>query len=243
MDYVLNTGVAAGARLWLVVLATDETLEYESRQVVAGRDVQLLHARIPSKVDVTPETLAEMELALPATAGLLPTGLDAIGYACTSGATVIGPEAVERAVQTVQPGVPVTNPISAVKAALNALAARKIAMVTPYVSAVTAPMRALLSRDGIDVLSEVSFAEGDDRKVARIDPASTRAAMLDAARAEGVEAVFASCTNLQTFVVIEEVEAALDLPVVTSNQALIWHMLRLSGASARGWGPGRLFAV
>ena len=85
MDYVLNTGVAAGARLGLVVLATDETLEYEARQVVAGRDVQLLHARIPSKVDVTPETLAEMELALPATAGLLPTGLDAIGYACTSG--------------------------------------------------------------------------------------------------------------------------------------------------------------
>jgi maleate isomerase len=115
-------------------------------------------------------------------------------------------------------------------------------MVTPYVASVTAPMRALLAANGIETLHEVSFAEGDDRRVARIDPASTRAALLEAAGTPGVEALFASCTNLQTFAIIEEVEAQTGLPVVTSNQALIWHMLRLAGADAAGWGPGRLFS-
>jgi maleate isomerase len=79
--------------------------------------------------------------------------------------------------------------------------------------------------------------------VARITEASTRRAMLEAARVPGVEAVFASCTNLRTFGVIGAVEAELGLPVVTSNQALLWDMLRRAGADARGWGPGRLFAM
>lgn len=243
MEYTFNDGVGSGARLGLIVLQTDETMEFEARQVLAGRDVQMLHTRIPNQVEVTTATLAQMKEDLPATAALLPEALDAIGYGCTSASTVIGPEAVAQAVGTVQPGVPFTNPISAVMAALEALGASRIAMVTPYVESVTAPMRALLAAHGIEVVRAVSFGEGDDRKVARIDPASTRAAMLEAAQADGVQAVFASCTNLQTFPVIEEVEAALGIPVVTSNQALLWHMLRLSGVEASGWGPGRLFKL
>ena len=41
---------------------------------------------------------------------------------------------------------------------------------------------------------------------------------------------------------IEKAEAELGLPVVSSNQALLWHMLGLGGVSQPcGWGPGRLF--
>ncbi|QIE44660.1 Asp/Glu racemase [Pseudohalocynthiibacter aestuariivivens] len=243
MDYDLNKGAGGGVRMGLIVLRTDETLEFEARQVLAGRDAQLLHSRIPNQNEVSPETLAEMERALPTAAGLLPDGLAAIGYGCTSAATVIGEDAVARAIQVAQAGVPVTNPISAVKAALEALGARRIAMVTPYVPSVTAPMIALLAQGGIEVVREISFGEGDDRRVARIAPHSTRAAMLEAGRDDGVDAVFASCTNLQTFPVIELVETELGLPVVTSNQALLWHMLRLAGAQAQGWGPGRLFCL
>ncbi|UXX83432.1 maleate cis-trans isomerase family protein [Roseovarius pelagicus] len=243
MDYDLNKGAGGGVRMGMIVLRTDETLEFEARQVLAGRDAQLLHSRIPNQNEVSPETLAEMERALPTAAGLLPDGLAAIGYGCTSAATVIGEDAVARAIQVAQAGVPVTNPISAVKAALEALGARRIAMVTPYVPSVTAPMIALLAQGGIEVVREISFGEGDDRRVARIAPHSTRAAMLEAGRDDGVDAVFASCTNLQTFPVIELVETELGLPVVTSNQALLWHMLRLAGAQAQGWGPGRLFCL
>jgi maleate isomerase len=169
--------------------------------------------------------------------------LDAVGYGCTSGATVIGSDAVAGLVARAHPKAAVTDPIRAVVAALNALKASKIAMVTPYVPSVTAPMRALLGKSGIDVVSEISFGEGNDWRVARIDPASTRAAMLAAAEAAGAEAIFASCTNLQTFSIIDGVEAETGLPVVTSNQALLWHLLQVSGADARGWGPGRLFDV
>lgn len=245
MDYVLDAGTGGALRLGVIVLSTDETLEYEARQVLAGREANLLHARIPCLAEVTPVTLRTMAQDMSATAALLPRDMRAIAYGCTSGATMIGPGKVAELVRQAHPGVPVTDPMTAVIAALYHLGTQRIALVTPYVPEVTAPMRAHLERHGIETLSEVSFGQADDRTVARISEASTLEAMrraVAAAREAGVEAVFASCTNLRSFGVIGAAEAELGLPVVSSNQALMWHMLRLAGADPAGWGPGRLFA-
>jgi maleate isomerase len=242
MEYDTDEGAGGGCRLGLIVLSTDETLEFEARQVLAGRAVNLLHARIPAQAHVTPDDLALMAGEMSGTAARLPDGLRAVAYACTSGATVIGPARVQDLVQKAHPDVPVTNPMSAVIAGLGALGVKRIALVTPYVAEVTAPMIAYLADHYIEVVSEVSFGQSNDWTVARIAESSTRAAMLEAGRAEGVEAVFASCTNLRTFGVIGAVEAELGVPVVSSNQALLWHLLSLGGIAAQGWGPGRLFA-
>lgn len=239
MEYALDQGMAH--RLGLVVLSTDETLEVEAGQVLAGRDVGLYHSRIYSAPTVTPNSLKEMEARMVASATLLPGGMQAIGYGCTSASVLIGPDAVAEKVQEAQPGVAVSDPISAVIAGLAALQATRIAMVTPYTALVASPMRAFLEARDIAVVREISFGEEDDRNVARIAEASTRAAVLEAAAGADVDAVFASCTNLRTFGVIDEIEAQLGVPVVSSNQALIWHVLGLAGIDARGWGPGRLF--
>lgn len=241
MDYELDSGAGGGKKLGVIVLSTDETLEYEARQVFEGQTAALMHARIPSNAEVTPEDLRTMADEMTATAALLPAGMDAIAYGCTSGATVIGPKRVEDLIQAAQPGVPVTNPMSAVIAALKALGVQKIAFVSPYVASVTAPMRAFMAENGIDTVAEVSFGQGDDPTVARIAEKSTLAAMLKVGANPEVEAVFSSCTNLRSFGVIEQAEAQLDKPVISSNLALIWHVLQLAGEPARGWGPGRLF--
>jgi len=243
LPYTLDRGYGAEARLGLIVLSTDETIENEARGVVDRPGIALMHARIPAHAEVTTETLALMEAEMPDTAARLPGGLDAVAYACTSGATVIGSDRVEAHIRGVHPGVPVTDPMRAVLAALRALGARRIAMVTPYVPEVTAPMRALLARHGIATAAEESFAQKDDWTVARITEDSTLRAMLAAGRAAECDAVFASCTNLRSFGVIEAAEAALGLPVVTSNQAVIWHLLHLAGLDPAGWGPGRLFST
>jgi maleate isomerase len=243
MDYDLDQGAGAGRRLGLIVLSTDETLEYEARGVLAGRDVNLLHTRIPAQADVTPEDLQAMAPEMTRTAALLPRGLSVLGYGCTSASAVIGPEEVARRMQEAQPGTPVTNPLTAVIAALNAIGAVRVAMVTPYVAEVNGPMRHALARAGITVVSEASFEQKEDWTVARIAEKSTLTAMVQAGRAKGVQAVFTSCTNLRTFGIIEAAEQELGLPVISSNQALLWDMLRHAGIAARGWGPGRLFTL
>ena len=242
-DVKFDNGAGGGNRLGMIVLSTDETLEYEARQVVEGRSVNLMHSRIESHPTVTPASLQAMRELMPETARLLPSELGAIAYGCTSASVLIGPEEVQSQVQMAQPGVPVTNPISAVAAALAALKVGRIGLVTPYTADVVAPMREFLAREGVDIVEEVSFGVADDRKVARISQQSSLEAMLKVGRAEGVEAVFASCTNLGTFEVIDQVEAALNMPVISSNLALIWHLLKKAGIEAPGWGPGRLFKL
>lgn len=239
MKYDLDNGM--GTRIGLVVLSTDETLETEARSILAGRDVAAHHTRIFSDNEVTAENLVSMQERMAASASLLPDGLDAVGYGCTSASALMGPELVEGQVQLAHPGVPVTNPISAVVAGLRALGASRIAMVTPYSAQVIAPMRSFLESRGIEVVHNLSFGETDDRRVARITEGSTHAAVTEAAKAKGVQAIFTSCTNLRTFGVIAPLESELGLPVISSNQALLWHILGRAGIDARGWGPGRLF--
>ncbi len=239
MSYVLDTDT--GPRLGMIVLSTDETLEAETRAVLGDRPVRLFHSRIESAPQVTPDSLRAMQALMPESARLLPADLQALAYGCTSASVMIGPDAVAAEMQKVQPGIPVTNPISAVVAALEALGAGRIGLVTPYTREVAGPMRAFLAERGIETVHEVSFGEGDDRRVARISEASTLDAIRQAAGGGDVQAVFASCTNLRTFGVIEAAEAELGLPVISSNLAMLWHLLRLAGIDATGWGPGRLF--
>ncbi len=245
MEYELDDGPGEGLRLGLIVLSVDTGLEWEARAVFAGRPAHVMHSRIPARDHVTPEDLAYMAPELTRSAALLPPGLAAVGYGCTSGATVIGPEEVARRVGEAHPGTPVTNPLSAVIAALAALGVTRIGMVTPYLPEVVAPMQAALGDAGIAAVAAESFGESDDRIVGRIPEAATLRGMLDVGARDGVEAVFTSCTNLRSMAVIDAAEAALGKPVVTSNQAMFWHMLHLAGAGerARGWGPGRLFQL
>lgn len=240
MNYELDTRKVH--RIGLVVLSSDTSLEDEARQVVAGQDISIYHTRIECAPEVTPATLAQMEARMTASVELLPEELDAIGYGCTSASVVVGPDAVAAQMHKAKPGVPVTNPISGVIAGLAALGAKRIAMVTPYVAEVVAPMRAFLERNGIEVVTELSFGERDDRRVARIAESSTLAAIEEAGQVEGVEAVFSSCTNLRSFGIIDVAEARLGVPVISSNSALLWHVLRQAGVKG-GQGPGRLYSL
>lgn len=243
LEFETDAGIPVRASLGLIVLQTDETIEHEFRGFLDGLPARLYHSRVPSAPDITPESLARMEAELPASARLLPPTVtfDVIGYGCTSGATVIGEEAVAAAVRTVHPDSAVTNPLTALKAACRSLGVRRLGFVTPYVAAVSEAMRDALEAGGIGIAGYRSFDQLEERVVARIAPASIRSAIVEAGRAAPCDAVFASCTNLRAAGVIAEAEAELGRPVLTSNQVLAWHMLRLAGLDAGRSGLGALF--
>lgn len=235
-------GYGDQSALGLIVLSTDETMEPELASVFGPHQVPVYHSRIASQPDVTPETLAMMEADLPASAALLPSEVSfgAIGYGCTSGATIIGADRVAACVQTAHAGVPVTNPITAVMAACTALGATRIGFLTPYVADVSAAMRGLLEANGFEISAFLSFEEAQEKVVARISEASVLAAVKKLGQSE-CDVVFTSCTNLRSFGVIEAAEAAIGKPVISSNSALAWHMARLAGRDVAG--PGQLFGV
>lgn len=243
LPFTTDDGFGARARLGLIVLETDQTIEAEYRTVVLD-GVDWYHARIAMEPDVTRDTLGAMEARLPTTAALLPPsfGFDAIGYACTSAATLIGADAVARAIGSAHPGVPCTEPISAAVEAFVALGARRLAVVTPYTAEVTAPIVDHLRHAGLDVAAVGSFLQGSDLVVARITEDAVADAVRSVVPGSGCDAVFVSCTSLRTFGIIGELEAELGVPVVSSNVALLWRLLRLAGVDDAVPGLGALLS-
>ncbi len=237
-DLDIDRGTAMG----LIVLQTDELMEFELGRLFLGLGLRVYQNRIPSMPEVRPETLSMMGESMTETAAMLPheTGIGVIGYGCTSGATILGEDRVTALVQAAHPGVLVTNPLSALKAACASLGVARLGLVSPYVAEVTDALIAALQDAGITVSSYGSFEQIDDQTVARISPRSTLDAMLEIGAGD-CDAVFASCTNLRAWEIVPEAEAALNKPVLCSNQVIGWHMLRLAGINAPVAGGGRLF--
>ncbi len=242
LAFETDDGLGARATLGLIVLQTDETIEPEFKSMINLDDVCLYHSRVPSGAEVTPETLARMEAEIPRAVSLLPSNapLGVVGYACTSGATIIGEDKIAAAINSVRPGVQTSNPISAAKAAFHALGLKRLAFVTPYVAAVSLAMRDNLERAGYEISAFSSFEQGEEKIVTRISPGSVLAAVCDISSGPDCDGVFVSCTNLRTSGIIEEAEKRLGKPVISSNLALAWHMLRLAGIDDCITGKGRL---
>ncbi len=233
LEFKVDGGFGQRARIGLIVLETDQTLEPEINSLdLAG--VTFYHSRIPMEDDVSADSLGAMMDRLPAAAGLLPSDFefDAVGYGCTSAATVIGAERVADAIGQVHPGVPTTDPITAAIAAFGALEAGRIAIVTPYVEDVTNQVVATFNNSGIEVVAAGSFLEPSDLVVARISPESITGAVRTMAAQAACDAVFVSCTSLRSYGNIASLELELGVPVVSSNQAFLWHLLRLAGDDA-----------
>lgn len=243
LSFTTDAGAAERARLGLLVLESDQTVEWEFRTLTDIPGVSVYHARLANDVTVTPETLARMETELPVAARLLPDylGLKAIAYGCTSGSTIIGEDRVARAIGSVHPGVPVTNPLSAAKAAFKALKIQRLALLTPYSPEVTDAMQARFSDAGINVIRVGSFYEESDLVVGKIDQKSILKGIIAIGNNPDIDGVFVSCTSLRAADIIEQAEETLGKPVTASNHAMAWHLLRLAEITDTPNGRGSLF--
>ena len=102
--------------------------------------------------------------------------------------------------------------------ALNALGIRKLVIVSPYQD--NDVIIAYLQSCGFAVVHDVALRlPGHESSAAT--PARWVETTLDNAREEA-DGYFLSCTNTTQIEAIQELEAALGKPVVSSNQAVLW---------------------
>jgi maleate isomerase len=245
LPFTTDAGIGARARIGLIVLASDYTVEHEFRKIFTLPGVDYYEARIRNSPQITPETLAAMGPLITETTDLILPGaaLDVVGFGCTSASMVLGEAAVERNVRAARPNAKVTNPITAAFAAFDAFGAKRIAVLTPYRRDVNEIVRAYITGRGYEVPVFGSFNEQDDGIVAAIDAASVRGAVRSIVAGRGVDAVFVSCTSVRLVDAVTGIEAECGLPVTSSNHALAWHSLRLAGVEEKRPELGRLFAI
>jgi maleate isomerase len=243
LPFETDAGLGQRARIGLIILQTDQTIEHEFASLLRGDGVALYHARIPNAMEVTRETLGQMENDLPTAAELLPEqfNFDAIGYCCTSGATMIGETRVDQIIRQTHADAQTSNPLTACKAALAALGLKRIALVTPYAPSVTTEMRQNIQTAGFRINAVASFNQSDDFTAARISSQSILNAVQEIGASEDCDGVFVSCTSLRTLPIIAAAEAHLGKPVISSNQALAWHLMRLANIDDCPPNAGQLF--
>jgi len=245
VPYELDAGVAARAAIGLVVLASDHTLEYEFQSVLPQPGVAVYVSRIEMSAKITPETLRDMTGRITANvANILPgQQLDTVCFCCTSASMAIGEKAVFELIHRDRPEAACTTPITAAFAAFEALDVRRIGLLTPYREDVNLLLRNYIEARGLEVVRFDAFDQEDDNVVGHISADSVYRAALNVGRADNVDAVFVSCTNLRFVERIAALEAALGKPVVSSNQALSWHALRLAGIDDKTPQFGSLFSL
>jgi maleate isomerase len=244
LPFQLDEGIAPRARIGLVVLGIDQTIEYEWRRILDGlAGVGLYHSRIAVDPIITPSSLRAMEpLIGPSTDLLLPGHpFDVVAFGCTSASMVLGEDHVMALMNERKPGARATTPITAARIAMNALDARRIALLTPYREDVNLGIIRYLEERGLQVPVFGSFNEEDDAKVGRMNPASIERAVLELGARDSVEAVFVSCTSLRLAEAAAAIETKLGKPVTSSNHAMAWHALRLAGIEQAMPEFGQLF--
>ena len=228
------------ARIGLIGLSSGMTCEEEMHTMLPP-GTQVLTSRVANQNHVNLATLADMEGDLVrAVSTLLPEGhLDALVYSCTSGTIAMGEDTVFERLRSVRPGVAVTTPFTGAVTALNRLGCERITMLTPYSEEVTVAMRDELVRRGMTIVRTVAFGLTADSEMSRVEPRTVRDMVIKTDHPDA-EAVFVSCTALRTSAILDELEQTLGKPVVTSNQALVWHSLTLAGYQSPVEGYGQL---
>ena len=140
--------------------------------------------------------------------------------------------------------MPAISTATAVIDALQALSVKQLFLVTPYPDETNRLEVEFLARWGIEVCEQMSFGCSLSREVSRIAPTRIKEMILTrTSQIRGAGALFVSCTMLRALEVSEGLEQALEVPVVTSNSAAIWAILRrleISTASVRCGGLFRL---
>jgi maleate cis-trans isomerase len=139
-------------------------------------------------------------------------------------------------------GVPAITSAQAVGRAVRALGARRIAIVSPYSPAVNdRAARYFEKRYGLATVALEGFGATDAYAIGQLGPENARAAFARIDRPE-IEVFVVPGGNFPTMPSIAAWERELKKPVVTTNQASIWAMLRAFDAADRLPTFGRLLA-
>ena len=246
LPFTTNAGADRRARIGIVVLDSDYTVEHELTEL--WRDVpgvERFVSRIRFGAHVSVDSLAAMGPMITETADriLAPGEISVLAYGCTSATAVMGEARIRELLQAARPDAETTSPLIAGRVACTALGARRIAVLTPYPRVVNERVWQYFDQAGFEIPVFGSFNEPFDPTVAAIDTKSLSDAIERMLEKHDADTVFVSCTSIRIAAAIPELEARFRIPITSSNHAMGWHCLRLTGIDDLLLEHGKLFGL
>jgi maleate isomerase len=154
---------------------------------------------------------------------------DVVVFGCTSAGALRGPAYEQGLAQQLSQttGAPAITIMGAVVEELNRLAARRVAVLSPYSQEVNETIQRSLEASGFDVVYLAGMDLPSAFGIADVSPEQ----VVDYAgeHLQGVEAdcLFVSCANLRSLEAIEDLRAVAGMSVITSNQAVLESVKRV----------------
>ncbi|MEM3700105.1 MAG: aspartate/glutamate racemase family protein [Candidatus Bathyarchaeia archaeon] len=227
-------------RLGLIVPSSNTTMETEFRTILPKSfTIHTARLRLES---VTLKCLTRMERKIEEEAiKLADADVEVIGYGCTSGSLFKGlshDKIIEERIRRVS-GKPAVAAAGAVIAALKALKVKSVSVATPYINEINDLEKRFLIANGFKVVDLKGLQLSDNLKIGKVS-SETLHKLITKLRHEEANGVFISCTNLPTAQIIKKLENMLAKPVVSSNTATLWAMLKKTKIPTKIKGYGKL---
>lgn len=214
---------------------------------VKPQGVSFLATRMMLGKKTTPETLKKMnEHVLRGARELANAEVDVIGFCCTSGSFIQGigyDQKISKMIEN-EVGIPATTTTSGFVEALKLLNVKSLILITPYIEVINKIEKRFLEDLGIKVCGIGSFNKTDV-----IDYTNTTAGELyrltikSYKKYPDAKGIFISCMSMRAMDAIQALETDLEVPVITSNQATLWKLLRFAGVKEKIDGYGKLLKL
>ncbi len=227
-------------KLGLLIPSSNITLEYEM-PMMAPNGVSVHFSRIPQTED-NEEQLSAMIDYVPEKAELLAHAkVDIIGFGCTSGSFIKGMGYDKKVIDAINDstGIVATTTSTAVIEALKIAGVKKLSVGAPYLHSIMDKLKEFLEKNGFEVVKIEGLNMLSGEGELPLDATYDLVRKIDHPDSEGI---FISCTDFKTVELLEILEKDFGKKVISSNQATMWKLLRLSGMKLPIQGFGSLLS-
>jgi maleate isomerase len=246
----------ADHHIGMIVPSSNLTMETELPRMLRAReetvpgDRFVFHSSRMRMQKVTPEQLKEMNAQTERAAlELADARPDVVATACLVAIMAQGPGhhcTAEDEITSVLDGqgarVPVVSSAGALLSGVEALGAKRVAVITPYMKPLTETVVNYIEDAGTEVVDSLSLEVPDNLDVARLDPSALREhwRRLDVTRADAI--VLSACVQMPSLPAVQHVEDASGLPVLTAATATTYRILSELGLETRVPDAGALLS-
>ena len=233
------------AKLGVIVPSSNRMVENEFHKLLP-KGVELHVSRVTFRLGQRHLMWKELPKAA---VRLADADVDIIAFVCTGGSFAKGVGWDKELIRMIQEASrkPATTTSTAMVAALNRLGAKKISVASPYTKSLNTLLKTFLEEYGFEVISIPGLDDEGIRTEAWtiLDTARDRSQYIMAKKVfrDEADCVFLSCTDWGATWTIDRLEKELKRPVVSSNMATLWVMLREVGVQDAIEGYGTLLRL
>jgi maleate isomerase len=226
-----------------VLIPSGNSVAEPELRAMLPRDVSMLVTRLSLRGSSKPELMRMLDQLEAASVLLADAEVDCIVFHCTAVST-FAPEWADGIRERIQAasGIKCFTTADAILEGLRRLKAKRVSLLTPYIDEVHVREIAFLETNGFEVGGCANLGINTNADMATLKPEAILDWAMDKVDRRA-DACLISCTAIKSAPVIARLEQALGLPVLTSNQSMVWYLLRSNGIDGRVEGYGGLFSA